>query len=111
MTGALDQQEDVNLRAQRDLTLKGKDMEKLAEAAKALANQNALMLGMAQSMLTHHGIKWGQPTFSEQQLGMAYYHLIKAEMDKFYEEQKKKLRKQLHNLDRSLPRPAKATKP
>lgn len=105
IVGALDQQEEVNLRAQRDLTLKGKDMEKLADAAKALANQNALMLGMAQSVLAHHGIKWEQLSFSEYQLGTAYYYLIKTEMDKFYEEQKKKLKKQLHNLDRSISRP------
>ncbi|TBU96737.1 hypothetical protein [Phytopseudomonas dryadis] len=42
------------------------------------------------------------------QVGMAYYYLIKAEMDKLYAEQKKELKKQLHNLDRSIPRPAKA---
>jgi len=105
MLCAIDQQEEVNLRAQRDLTLKGKDMEKLAEAAKALANQNARMLGMAQSLLAHHGIKWEQPSFSQLQLGMAYYHLIEAEMEKFYEEEKRKLKKQLHHLDRSIPRP------
>ena len=107
MIGALDQQEEINLRAQRDLTLKGKEMERLATAAKDLANQNALMLGMAQSVLAHHGITWEQLSFSEYQLGMAYYYLIKAEMDKRYAEQRKTL-KQPHNLDRSIPRPAKA---
>ena len=106
MLDAIDQQEEVNLRAQRDLTLKGKDMEKLAEAAKALANQNALMLGMAQSLLAHHGIKWEQPSFSQLQLGMAYYHLIEAEMEKFYEDEKRKLKKQLHHVHRSITRPA-----
>ncbi|MBD9400087.1 ribbon-helix-helix protein, CopG family [Pseudomonas sp. PDM11] len=99
--------QETNLRAQRDLTLKGRDMEKLAKMAKGLADQNALTLGMALSIMTHHGITWEKPSVAELQLGMAYYHLIKAEMDKLYAEQKKKLKKQLHNLDRSIPRPVK----
>lgn len=106
---ALDQQEGVNLRAKRDLKLKGRDQEKLAKMAKGLADQNALTLGMALSILTHHDITWEKPSVAELQLGMAYYHLIKAEMDKLYAEQKKTLKKQLHNLDRSIPRPT-ATK-
>lgn len=104
----LGKMKETNLRAQRDLTLKGRDMEKLAEAAKALANQNALMLGIAQSMLAHHGIKWEELSPSVLQLGMAYYYQIKAEMDTFYAEEKKKLKKQLHNMDRSVPRPSQA---
>lgn len=104
----LGKMKETNLRAQRDLTLKGRDMEKLARMAKGLADQNALTLGMALSILTYHDIKWEEPSTVELQLGMAYYYLIKAEMDKLYAEQKKMLKKQPHNLDRSIPRPAKA---
>lgn len=102
----LGRMKEANLRAQRDLTLKGRDMEKLAMMAKGLADQNALNLGMALSILTHHDIKWETPSAAELQLGMAYYYLIKAKMDKLYAEQKKALKKQSHNLDRSIPRPA-----
>lgn len=104
----LGKMKETNLRAQRDLTLKGRDMEKLAKMAKGLADQNALTLGMALSILTYHKIKWEEPSTVELQLGMAYYYLIKTEMDKLYAEQKKELKKQPHNLDRSIPRPAKA---
>jgi hypothetical protein len=101
----LGKMKETNLRAQRDLTLKGRDMEKLARMAKGLADQNARTLGMALSILTYHDIKWEKPSAAELQLGMAYYYLIKAEMDKLYAKQKKELKKQLHNLDRSIPRP------
>lgn len=106
----LGKMKETNLRAQRDLTLKGRDMEKLAKMAKGLADQNALTLGMALSILTYHKIKWEEPSTVELQLGMAYYYLIKTEMDKLYAEQKKELKKQLHNLDRSIPRPATSKK-
>lgn len=106
----LGKMKETNLRAQRDLTLKGRDMEKLARMAKGLADQNALTLGMALSILTHHNIKWEKPSTAELQLGMSYYYLIKAEMDKLYAEQKKKLKNQAHNLDRSVSRPVSSKK-
>lgn len=100
-----------NRRSQRDLTLKGRDMAKRAETAKRMADLYAQELALARAMMTTREIKWDIPKESELVLGRFYYDVLKAQMEKTFAEEKAKLRKQLHNIDRSIPRPEQAKRP